>query len=236
MIIKRSDWAARATPPARPMPGLAVSVTAHHPSPHALPAGASRAQEAREMRAIQTFHIDGNGWKDIGYNFVITQNGNVYEGRGWGKIGAHAGTNVGNETSIGVAFMVNGKVEAPNAAALQAFKELRAEGVRHGFLTPGHVLKFHNEWHATDCPGKVAEAVLRAAEERHAPRVLVAGTSGGDVKELQRLLGMPADLQTGFFGRLTTLAVRNFQHGEGLEVDAIVGPKTLAKLREKSHA
>jgi N-acetylmuramoyl-L-alanine amidase len=29
-------------------------------------------------------------WDDIGYNFIVGEDGNVYEGRGWGIVGAHA--------------------------------------------------------------------------------------------------------------------------------------------------
>lgn len=29
------------------------------------------------------------GWWDIGYSFMIGEDGNVYEGRGWDEVGAH---------------------------------------------------------------------------------------------------------------------------------------------------
>ena len=28
-------------------------------------------------------------WPDIGYSFIIGEDGNIYEGRGWNTIGAH---------------------------------------------------------------------------------------------------------------------------------------------------
>lgn len=34
--------------------------------------------------------MDVNGWSDIGYNFVVGEDGLVYEGRGWSTVGAHA--------------------------------------------------------------------------------------------------------------------------------------------------
>ena len=40
-------------------------------------------------------------WSDIGYNFIVGEDGNVYEGRGWGIRGAHAGTSSLNEISLG---------------------------------------------------------------------------------------------------------------------------------------
>lgn len=30
---------------------------------------------------IKSWHIDGNGWDDIGYHYVVTQEGNIHKGR-----------------------------------------------------------------------------------------------------------------------------------------------------------
>lgn len=34
--------------------------------------------------------MDTKHWNDIGYNFLIGEDGNVYEGRGWDVKGAHS--------------------------------------------------------------------------------------------------------------------------------------------------
>jgi N-acetylmuramoyl-L-alanine amidase len=47
--------------------------------------------------------MDTNGWLDIGYNFVVGEDGNVYEGRGWTRVGAHAVN--WNSRSIGIAVI-----------------------------------------------------------------------------------------------------------------------------------
>ena len=41
------------------------------------------------MHVIQDFHMDDRGWWDIGYNFLIGQDGRIYEGRGFSVQGAH---------------------------------------------------------------------------------------------------------------------------------------------------
>ncbi|RWS18382.1 peptidoglycan recognition protein 2 precursor-like protein, partial [Leptotrombidium deliense] len=46
-------------------------------------------QCSESVRRIQRFHQDDRGWDDIGYNWLIGGDGNVYEGRNWDKEGAH---------------------------------------------------------------------------------------------------------------------------------------------------
>jgi len=47
--------------------------------------------------------MNNNGWIDIGYHFVVGEEGNVYERRGWTSVGAHAAGC--NSRSIGIAFI-----------------------------------------------------------------------------------------------------------------------------------
>lgn len=57
--------------------------------------------------------------------------------------------------------------------------------------------------------------------------LLRVGSRGDTVKKLQEGLGIGAD---GIFGKGTEQAVRDFQGANGLDVDGIAGPETLAKL------
>jgi N-acetylmuramoyl-L-alanine amidase len=88
----------------------------------------SRTQSAAIVRAIEVYHVLGNGWDDIGYNFLVDKYGQIFEGRYGGVtrpvIGAHAeGFNTG---SVGVALIGSYNSRAPSAAAQQALENLLA--------------------------------------------------------------------------------------------------------------
>src|SRR6266536_2016953 len=52
------------------------------------------SQSAAIVRGIEVYHVKGNGWNDIGYNFLVDKYGQVFEGRYGGVhrsvVGAHA--------------------------------------------------------------------------------------------------------------------------------------------------
>jgi N-acetylmuramoyl-L-alanine amidase len=73
-------------------------------------------------RGIQDWHINGNGWCDIGYSFLVGGDGNVYEGRGWDEIGAHTGGF--NSQGYGVCFLGSFTSQLPSAAAEATFHQL----------------------------------------------------------------------------------------------------------------
>lgn len=61
-------------------------------------------------------------------------------------------------------------------------------------------------------------------------KTLKKGSTGDEVKKLQKLLGVTVD---GDFGPKTEAAVKEFQKAHGLDSDGIVGPKTWAALGVK---
>lgn len=52
---------------------------------------------------FQDYQMNSKGWNDIGYNFLVGEDGNIYEGRGWGKKGAHSKSF--NGKSIGICII-----------------------------------------------------------------------------------------------------------------------------------
>jgi uncharacterized protein with LGFP repeats len=126
-IVSRLGWSAnerirRAAPKYAPAIHFAL---VHHT------AGSNSygpSQSAAIVRAIELYHVLGNGWNDIGYNFLVDKYGQIFEGRygGMGRpvIGAHAqGFNTG---SVGVAVLGSYTARAPSAAAQQALSALLA--------------------------------------------------------------------------------------------------------------
>ncbi|WP_406412047.1 peptidoglycan-binding protein [Streptomyces halstedii] len=107
-------------------------------------------------RAIEAQHL-AQGWAGIGYNFVVTQAGEIFEGRGWTRQGAHCpGFNV---SGLSVQIAVGGDQE-PSAAALAACRALYDEAC----AKTGRALakKGHRDGIATLCPGSILYAWVQA--------------------------------------------------------------------------
>src|SRR5665647_2868216 len=106
-IITREQWGARpqvCTPDVATTHGLIGAVVHHTAGSN----GYSTIAEAmQQIRGDQAYHIDGRGWCDIGYNFVVDKWGNIYEGRANSLtrpvIGVHAGGF--NTGTVGVSML-----------------------------------------------------------------------------------------------------------------------------------
>ena len=105
-IITRADWHAdEAIRRAAPYyaDGIHLAIVHHTAGSNSY----SKAESASIVRAIELYHVQGNGWNDIGYNFLVDKYGQIFEGRYGGitrpVIGAHAqGFNSG---SVGIAVI-----------------------------------------------------------------------------------------------------------------------------------
>lgn len=148
-IITRAAWGARAAStavlPRRPAPWVII----HHTAGAACTTQAACSQQ---MRNIQSFHMDSNGWADIGYNLCVGGDGNAYIGRGWDRQGAHA-PNFNNQ-SVGICFIGTFTSALPPAAALTAGRNLVTCGVSLGHISATYGLAGHRQVTATACPGQ----------------------------------------------------------------------------------
>ena len=80
--------------------------------------------------------VELSGWSDIGYNWLIGEDGRVYEGRGWTTVGAHAPNY--NSLSTGISFMGSYMDMLPNTAARTAAKDLINCGIKK--VTMGYLI------------------------------------------------------------------------------------------------
>jgi hypothetical protein len=122
------------------------------------------------VRAIYQYHALSRGWGDIGYNFLIDRQGNIYEGRkgGDGVVGIHAGDY--NYGSIGIALLGDYRTAEMTPAMKEALVSLIAwEADRFG-IHPQESSYFvhrnfpnivgHRDLWSTVCPGdKVYQAL-----------------------------------------------------------------------------
>lgn len=130
------------------------------------------------LRGIQAFHMDANGWDDIGYNFLVDKFGRMWEGRAGGidkaVVGAHAeGFNRG---STGVAVLGTFTSAPPTSDALGAVATILGWKLPHHGVDPsgtsqmtsggsdkwpaGAVVSLnnvagHRDAQATACPGQL---------------------------------------------------------------------------------
>jgi len=142
-IVSRAEWGARAAKSQTVLqPSRVVAFVLHHTT------GSYR--DASTVRAIQAFHQGPErGWADIGYNFLVAPDGTVFEGRGWGYTGAHARGH--NSTTLGVAFIGDGRQPVPDAAKRSILLLAQEADRRFGRLNR----LGHRDVGATACPGDV---------------------------------------------------------------------------------
>ncbi|MEU9848926.1 N-acetylmuramoyl-L-alanine amidase [Streptomyces sp. NPDC047985] len=105
-IVSRADWNAdeSMSPEAPEYLNGVKAVFVHHTAETNT---YSCADSAAIVRGLYAYHVKANGWKDLGYNFVVDKCGTVFEGRKGGVdrpvLGAH--TYGFNRESTGIAVI-----------------------------------------------------------------------------------------------------------------------------------
>lgn len=124
LVIPRDSWgAAQAPPRGAPSYGVVQAAFVHHT--------AGSIEYAPEdspgiVLGIARYHIESNGWNDIGYNFLVDRYGNVFEGRAGGIEAAVVGAQAEgfNRDTTGIACLGTFTAVALDDPAIEALAKL----------------------------------------------------------------------------------------------------------------
>ncbi|GII88292.1 N-acetylmuramoyl-L-alanine amidase [Sphaerisporangium siamense] len=200
-----------------------------------------------KVRQVQAFHMNGNGWIDIGYSMVACPHRKVFVGRGPGHVCAANGAGLNSAHYAVLALVGNSGLVEPNdellLGVLDAIDYLREHG------GAGHEIKGHRDGYATDCPGGALYAWVRKGAPRPggkspAPTIPASGTKsplfpgrllayppvvrGEDVRVWQTQMkrrGWAIDVD-GAYGAASRAVCVAFQKEKGLGADGVVGRDT----------
>lgn len=198
---------------------------------------------------VRRWHVQDNGWKDVGYHYLIDRPGGVMPGRPLHQTGAHVMGH--NRNKIGVCLF-GGHGSAKTDRFEDNFTPQQERDLRT--LIAQLKAKFpsikrvsgHNEYANKACPGfdvpkwlaEVSDVAESVAPE---PVVLSFGSKGERAELVQRAL-----IQLGYdlgpagadrdFGKRSTTAFAQWQADNGLFVTGAVTQAQLVKLKEQVEA
>lgn len=148
---------------------------------HSFSPGNDVTDWAAAVRGIWAFHVNSNGWSDIGYNWLIDPSGRIYQGRAWvdsndNAQGAHfCGYNA---QTMGVCMLGDFNSISPSEAALRSLVRLLAYRASANTLDPRGVsfhqsssrnlnsISGHRDGCSTDCPGNALYPQLPTLRNR----------------------------------------------------------------------
>ena len=101
--------------------------------------------------AIHRWHIN-NGWKGIGYHYIIRKDGTIERGRPLGTTGAHCYNQ--NEHTVGICIIGNFELARPTQAQFRSAEKLIGAvcGI-YGINPTDQSVVGHKYYNRTACPG-----------------------------------------------------------------------------------
>ncbi len=106
------------------------------------------ATDGGTFESIKKYHVEHNGWDDIGYHYLIQQDGSLHKGRNEKTVGAHC---LGqNDSSIGICLVGNFDKYEPNDKQMKSLNDLIIDiNMRLGITE----IQGHNHYSEKTCPG-----------------------------------------------------------------------------------
>lgn len=131
---------------------------------------------AERVRAIYQYHAVNRGWGDIGYHYLIDEDGEIYEGKAGGDyvVGGHAYCN--NVNTLGISLLGNFDIEKPTQDQMKALQwliveladkydiDLDANATYHGKTYASPILD-HGDLLSTGCPGFYLDKTVSQVRE-----------------------------------------------------------------------
>ncbi|MCH2107051.1 MAG: peptidoglycan recognition protein family protein [Planctomycetes bacterium] len=163
-VYRRSEWKARSHNAKKldVVGGTWEKITVHHSDEvGTLVFNGSFSESAQAVRSIQRHHLDGNGWGDIGYHYLIDARGRIFEGREIRWQGAHAGDSRKNRRNLGVCLLGDFNHGVPTAESRVALRGL-LDDLREVHRLPRSKVYLHSDLSNTECPGRHLSAWVRS--------------------------------------------------------------------------
>ena len=159
-IQQRAEWCSNCPTTQTPVVNEPTHLIVHHS------AGSNSSSDwAAVVRSIWDFHVNGRGWNDIGYHYLIDPNGEVYLGRSDNIQGAHFCAQ--NRNAMGVCVLGTFTNVSPAPAARAAWVDLAAYAACKWEVSPQNRslhgssglnllgVSGHRDGCATECPGQM---------------------------------------------------------------------------------
>ncbi|MFI6986016.1 GH25 family lysozyme [Embleya sp. NPDC050154] len=165
-LVPRSEWGARAY--LTPGGATKYSAARRGVKVHYLGTPYSFGDHdgcAAYVRRLQASHMDGNGWSDIGYSFIVCEHGYVHEGRGLARRNSANGTTTLNEQHYAVcALLGSSGSTTPTPEQLHGLRDAIEYCQARG--PAGGEIRGHRDGYSTDCPGGPLYAWVQAGAPR----------------------------------------------------------------------
>jgi peptidoglycan recognition protein len=149
----RADWGAPTPPGGAVLTGPLLGIAIHHTAarvPH------TEQEALREVLRIYSEHTSlsssdpSKPWSDIGYSWLVDAWGNIYEGRGWLRVGAHT---PGFNSKVHAIAYIGWGIEPIPQPAIAAMARCVVDGQLAGAVSVTPTFMGHRDAVSTACPG-----------------------------------------------------------------------------------
>jgi uncharacterized lipoprotein YddW (UPF0748 family) len=177
-FVSRVGWGC---PGGETTSGLSTTTVTHCIIHHSESPGNDVTDFPAAVRSIWNYHVNSNGWADIGYNWLIDKNGVIYKGRSWvgtneNSIGAHYCGK--NSNTMGVCMIGAFGSITPTTAAQNSLVDIIAyrcstagidptvQAFHAGSSTTQYTVTGHRSINCTTCPGDALWALIPSLRPR----------------------------------------------------------------------